>query len=284
MLNMMLAAVLGLGLGVLAAFVIEALDETLGTPDDVEQKLGVPILGSIPLLEKGITPPEALADIRSGFAEAYYSLRTALQFSTPDGLPRSLLVTSTRPGEGKSTTSLAIALNLARLGQRVLLIDADLRNPSMHRNLGADNGRGLSNVLAGASTLADVVQSTGASALSFVACGPLPPNPAELLAGSRVRAFLEEAQARYDVVVMDGPPILGLADAPVLASMVGGTIFVLESRGTRRGQARNALARLRMGRARLLGAVLTKFNTKTASYDYAYDYDYGVDTKKRAQA
>ncbi|MBC6980484.1 polysaccharide biosynthesis tyrosine autokinase [Caulobacter sp. 17J80-11] len=284
MLNMMLAAVLGLGLGVLAAFVIEALDETLATPDDAEQKLGVPILGSIPLLEKGVTPPEALADIRSGFAEAYYSLRTALQFSTPDGIPRSLLVTSTRPGEGKSTTSLAVALNLARLGQRVLLIDADLRNPSMHRSLGADNSRGLSNVLAGVSTLGEVVQSTGASALSFVACGPRPPNPAELLAGSRVRAFLEEAQARYDVVVMDGPPIAGLADGPVLASMVGGTIFVLESRGTRRGQARNALARLHMSRARLLGALLTKFDPRIASYDYAYDYDYGVDAKKRAQA
>lgn len=282
-LNLALAAVLGLGLGVFAAFVIEALDETLGTPDDVEQKLGVPILGSVPLLEKGVTPPEALADIRSAFAEAYYSLRTALQFSTPDGIPRSILVTSTRPGEGKSTTSLAIAHNLARLGQRVLLIDADLRNPSMHRNLGADNGRGLSNVLAGVSTLSEVVQSTGASALSFIACGPLPPNPAELLAGSRVRAFLEEAQARYDVVVMDGPPVLGLADAPVLASMVGGTVFVLESRGTRRGQARGALARLRMGRARLLGAVLTKFNARTASYDYGYDYNYGLDAKKGAR-
>ena len=178
LLNMVLAALLGLGLGVLAALVLEALDETLATPDDVEKKLGVPVLGVTPFLEKGETPLEALGDIRSGFSEAYYSLRTALQFSTPDGAPSSLLVTSARPAEGKSTTAYAIALNLARVGKRVLLVDGDLRNPSMHRVIGVENERGMSNLLSGSADLAGVVQPTRQENLFFIPCCPLPPNPA----------------------------------------------------------------------------------------------------------
>lgn len=280
LINLAIAAFLGLGLGVLVAFVLEALDESLSTPEDVETKLGVPVLGAVPRLEKGETPAGALADMRSGFSEAYYSLRTALQFSTPDGAPRSLLVTSSRPAEGKSTTAFALAQNFARIGKRVLLVDGDLRNPSMHRLMGVDNDRGMSNVLSGSETVSSVAHATGIENLSFIACGPLPPNPAELWAGDRVRLFLEEALAHYDHVVIDGPPVLGFADAPILAATVGGTLFILESRGTRRGQARGALRRLHMGSAKLLGVVLTKFNARTTSYggyDYSYDYHYGAE-------
>src|SRR5690606_6569924 len=116
----------------------------------------------------------------------------------------------------------AVALNLARVGARVLLVDSDLRNPSMHRLVAADNSRGLSNILSGASSLSDTAQQTDQENLWFVPCGPLPPSPAELLGGSRVRAFLDEAQRKFDVVVVDGPPVLGFADAPVLASQVEG--------------------------------------------------------------
>lgn len=277
--NMVLAAIFGLGLGVLAALVLEALDETLATPDDVEKKLGVPVLGVIPLLEKGESTSDALDDIRSGFSEAYYSLRTALQFSTPDGAPTSLLVSSARPAEGKSTTAYAVALNLARVGKRVLLVDGDLRNPSMHRVVGVENDRGMSNLLSGSAELASVVQSTSQENLFFIPCGPLPPNPAELWGGDRLHRFLEETASNFDHVVVDGPPVLGFADAPILAAAVNGVLFVLESRGTRRGQARGALRRLQVGRAHLLGAVLTKFSTKSTSYggyDYAYDYHYGA--------
>lgn len=280
--NLALAAIFGLGLGVVAALVLEALDETLATPDDVEKKLGVPVLGVVPLLDKGQTTSAALADIRSGFSEAYYSLRTALQFSTPDGAPASLLVSSARPAEGKSTTAYAVALNLARVGKRVLLIDGDLRNPSMHRVVGVENERGMSNLLSGSSDLASVVQRTRQDNLFFIPCGPLPPNPAELWGGDRLRQFLAEARNNFDHVVVDGPPVLGFADSPLLAATVGGVLFVLESRGTRRGQARGALRRLKMGRARLLGAVLTKFNAKAATYggyDYAYDYNYGAESE-----
>lgn len=280
LLNMALAALLGLGLGVLAALVLEALDETVATPDDVENKLGVPVLGVVPLLEKNQTTSDALADIRSGFSEAYYSLRTALQFSTPDGAPSSLLVSSARPAEGKSTTAYAVALNLARVGKRVLLVDGDLRNPSMHRVIGVENERGMSNLLSGSADLASVVQRTRQDNLFFIPCGPLPPNPAELWGGDRLRQFLAEARNNFDHVIFDGPPVLGFADSPLLAAAVSGVLFVLESRGTRRGQARGALRRIQVGRAYLLGAVLTKFNAKSASYggyDYAYDYNYGAE-------
>lgn len=283
MINLALAALFGLGLGVVAALVLEALDETLATPDDVEKKLAVPVLGVVPLLDKGQTTAAALADIRSGFSEAYYSLRTALQFSTPEGAPASLLVSSARPAEGKSTTAYAVALNLARIGKRVLLVDGDLRNPSMHRLVGVDNERGMSNVLSGSSDLASVVQRTRQDNLYFIPCGPLPPNPAELWGGDRLRQFLSDARDKFDHVVVDGPPVLGFADSPLLAAAVGGVLFVLESKGTRRGQARGALRRLKMGRARLLGAVLTKFNAKTTTYggyDYAYDYNYGAEGER----
>ncbi len=285
--NLALAAMLGLGLGVLAALVLEALDETLATPDDVEKKLGVAVLGVTPFLEKGETPLEALADIRSGFSEAYYSLRTALQFSTPDGAPGTLLVTSARPAEGKSTTAYATALNLARVGKRVLLVDGDLRNPSMHRVVGVENERGMSNLLSGSADLAGVVRPTSQENLFFISCGPLPPNPAELWGGDRLPQFLAETRNNFDHVIIDGPPVLGFADSPILAAAVSGVLFALESRGTRRGQARGALKRLQVGRAHLLGVVLTKFSTKSAAYnyggyDYAYDYHYGAEPEAKA--
>ena len=282
LINMALAAALGLGFGILSAFAAEALDESLTTPEDVEAKLGVPVLGAIPELARGMEPMQALGDIRSSFSEAYYSLRTALQFSTPDGVPRSMVVTSARPSEGKSTTALAVAQNLARIGAKVLLVDADLRNPSMHRLFGADNSRGFSNILSGAASLTECAQVGEDKNLWMVPCGPLPPNPADLLGGARVQAFLKEAHAAYDVIIIDAPPVLGLADAPLIASQVAGTVFIVESRGTRRGQARGAIRRLAMGNAHLLGVVLTKLNVKTVGYggyDYAYDYQYGMEKR-----
>jgi succinoglycan biosynthesis transport protein ExoP len=274
LINLGASLLLGLVLGVVLAFGLEYLDDSIKVPEDVETKLGVPLLGSIPNLEKGVTSREALADGRSGFSEAYYSVRTALQFSTDTGVPRSLLITSARPSEGKSTTALALAHNFARLGMRVLLIDGDLRNPSLHHHLSCDNSAGFSNYLIGASALFDVLQSTDQANLVFLPCGPLPPNPAELLAGGKVRTLLAKAEEQFDLVIIDGPPIMGLADAPLLASVAGGTVMVVEAATTRRGLARAALRRLQIGHARILGAVLTKFNIRKAGYGYAYGYGY----------
>lgn len=285
-LNLALALVLGLGLGVVAAFLIEALDDSITTPGDVEEKLSLPGLGNIPLLAKDEDAISALRDVRSPFSEAYYSLRTALQFTTSHGAPKSLLLTSARPGEGKSTTAFATALNLSRTGKRVLLVDGDLRNPSMHRVLEMDNSQGMSNFLSGSAELHGVVRKTPFATLDFIPCGPLPPNPAELWSGDRLRALLDQALAVYDHVVIDGPPVLGFADAPLLSSSVEGTLFVLESRATGRRQALGALRRLGLGRGHVLGAVLTKFQaskTRNDGYDYSYDYDYGAKSSSEVQ-
>ncbi len=287
LLNIAIAGLLGLGLGVLGALLLEALDETLEKPEDVEEKLGLPVLGVVPLLEKGTAPNTALADARSAFSEAYYSIRTALQFSTPQGAPASLLVTSSRPAEGKSTTAYAIALNLARIGRRVLLADGDLRNPSMHRVIGVENDAGMSNLLSGNGDLPALVKPTSQQGLDFLACGPLPPNPAELWGGDRLRSVLESATHAYDHIVIDGPPVLGFADAPLLASAVQGTVLVVESKQTRRAQARGALRRLTIGSTHLLGVILTKFNVKATrygGYDYSYDYHYGPGESSRGKS
>ena len=272
-LNLAVALVLGLFGGVLLALLLERLDDTVKSATDIEHTLGLATLGVIPLLREQ-TPEQALADSRSGFAEAYRSMRTALQFATADGAPRVLLITSTRPGEGKSTTASALAYNFTQLGQRVLLIDADLRNPSQHRVVGLDNSRGLSNVLAGAMTWREVVHAPDAASPAVMACGPLPPNPAELLAGPRLAALLDEACAEYDFVILDAPPVLGLADAPLLGHLAAGTVLVIEAGATRLDHVRDALKRLAVSRTRVVGAVLTKLDSRHAKYGYGYGANY----------
>lgn len=275
--NLLIAAILGLMLGFGLAILFEFLDESIRTPDDVEGKLGLPLLGSIPKLEKGVTVSEALADIRSPFSEAYYSVRTALQFSTNEGVPSSLAVTSSRPSEGKSTSASTIARNFARLGSRVLLIDADLRNPSLHRLMNVDNAEGLSNYLTGGKSLRQLALATDTPNLHFIPCGPLPPNPAELLGGHKLDAMLKEAREYFDMVILDCPPVLGLADAPLLASAVAGTVLVVEAGGTGRHHAKATIRRLSVGNARILGILLTKFDARRSSYGYGYGYGYAYD-------
>jgi len=200
-----------------------------------------------------------------------------LQFSTNEGAPASLVVTSARPAEGKSTSARAIARNFARVGSRVLLIDADLRNPSLHRAMRSDNAEGLSNYLTGAKSLRQLAKATDTENLYFIPCGPLPPNPAELLAGNKVEAMLAEAREAFDVVIIDAPPVMGLADAPMLASVAAGTILIVEAGGTGRRLAKTSLRRLMVGNTRLLGVVLTKFDARKGSYGYGYGYGYAYD-------
>lgn len=275
--NITLSILLGLALGIGLALLLELLDESIRTPEDVERKLGLPLLGSIPRLEKGVTPAMALGDLRSAFSEAYYSVRTALQFSTNQGVPSSLAVTSARPSEGKSTTSVALAKNFARLGARVLLIDADLRNPSLHRVLQTENDEGFSNYLTGGGSLIQFAKPTDSNNLFFIPCGPLPPNPAELLAGQRMREMLEEARQTFDMVILDCPPVMGLADAPLLASSAAGTVLVVEAGGTGRHLAKGSIRRLGVGHARLLGVLLTKFDARRSSQGYGYGYGYSYE-------
>jgi len=273
-LNLAIALVLGMAIAGAATLLLELLDESVRTPDDVQTKMNMTVLGVIPELDKGVRPIQALDDPKSGISEAYSSARTAVQFATPRGAPENILVTSSRPSEGKSTTSLALARSFAHLGQRVLLIDADLRNPSIHRLLGLDNAVGLSNVLTG-TPLEECVCVTDQSGLVAVPSGPLPPNPAELLASQRLPNLLQFAKTHFDIVIIDGPPVIGLADAPILSSRAASTVLVIESGSARRSVVRMALKRLQLARANLIGSVLTKFNAKTAGYSYGYGYGYG---------
>jgi capsular exopolysaccharide synthesis family protein len=276
--NMVLAAAFGLGAGVFLALLRDALDQAVRTPFDIESDLDLPLLGAAPPLKRGVTVAQALADNRSALAESYQSLRSALQFSTANGFPKTLLITSPWPGGGKSTTAMALARYVARLGFRVLLVDADLRNPSLHRVMNVPAQVGLTNLLTGAADLAEVVQTTAYPDLFLLTCGPLPPNPAELLAGQRLPVLIAEAVALFDLVIFDGPPTMALADAPTIGSKVEATLVVVEANKTTRPQVRAAMRRLDMAGAHVLGVVLTRYRASRSEddYGYGYSYDYGA--------
>ena len=273
--NFTMAAMLGLGLGLGLAYLLDALDRAISTPVDVEAKLGLPVLGCVPLLERTVHPLGALADLRSPFSEAHHAIRTNLAFASNAGLPKVLALTSTLPEEGKSTTALALAQGFARIRMRVLLVELDLRNPSQHRTICARNGVGISTVLTGDARLCDAIQETSWPNLFLIPSGPLPASPAELLEGTRFPALVKEAADLFDIVILDGPPVMGLADALLVASAATGTILTVEAGRTDRTQARAAIKRLRRANARLCGAVLTKFDASKTSYDgYDYSYEY----------
>ncbi|HET9640835.1 MAG TPA: polysaccharide biosynthesis tyrosine autokinase [Allosphingosinicella sp.] len=274
-LNIMIGLAIGILLGLGTAFSIEWIDDTIKTPDDVGNKLGLASLGVIPGVGKGLAVREQLEDPRSQVSEAYQSVRTALQFSTDHGVPRSLLVTSTRASEGKSSTALALAQTLASLGASVLLIDADLRKPTFRGP--SSTSQGLSSLLAGSDKVAECVHPTQMERLFLLPSGPIPPNPAELLASGRFKEILDEALQRFDHIIIDSPPVLGLADAPMLASSTEGTLMVIEAGAIRRAAALNAVNRLRASDSRLMGAILTKFNALKVGYGYGYGYGYGDD-------
>jgi succinoglycan biosynthesis transport protein ExoP len=273
--NLMLNLLMGLGLGLVAglaaALALEFINDTIKTPDDVRDKLRLPSLGVIPKKKGSDALSEELKDQSSPISEAYFSLRTSLQFTTDTGAPKSLLITSTRAAEGKSSTTLALAQNFARLGNRVLLVDGDLRKPAFVTGL--DPTEGLSKLLTNSDALEKHILATQFENLSLLPCGPLPPNPAELLASPRLKAIIAEASEKFDMVIVDGPPVLGLADAPLLATVCRGTLLVIESGKTRTKAALDAINRLRSSGGHLLGAVLTKFRHQAHGYGYGYSYE-----------
>ena len=261
-----------IGAGV--AFAIEFIDDTIKNPDDVRNRLHLTLLGVVPSVAKGVTMLEALDDPSSAQSEAYLSTRTAIKFTTAGGAPKSLLVTSSQAAEGKSSSCFAIARGFARLGESVLLIDADMRKPSFSVPSGSE-GVGLSSLLASTDDLRNHITQTSIPNLFLVPSGPIPPNPVELLGGMRLREVLAEAEGMFDIVIFDSPPVMGLADAPILASVVDASIFVVQAGRIRRPAALRALARLEQAGARIVGGVITKFDLKGASYGYGYGYGYG---------
>jgi capsular exopolysaccharide synthesis family protein len=278
LLNMLLALIMGGTFGVGLAFAFEQVDEAISDPTDVEPALGLPMLGTIP--KASSEPAEAeLEDPKSPMVEAYLSMQTSLAFTTDHGIPRTLTVTSTRPGEGKTMTSYALARSLGRTGRSVIIVDADMRSPSLHHIFGVNNKQGLSNYLAGATDLSDMIHGGLPDQIALMTAGPSPPNAAELLIGDRIGNLIRELSERFDHVILDVPPVMGLADTPLVASQVEGVIFVVESHATRMSMARVAVGRLKDAQARVLGVLLTKFESRRAHYGYGYEYGYGYGEK-----
>ena len=222
-----------------------------------------------------MTPKEALLDRKSELVDAYLAVQTNLAFTTAHGVPRSFAVTSTRPAEGKSTTALALAATLSRGNRKVILVDGDMRSPSVHHLGGVDHDRGLSNFLSGQDDIESLIFRMEDLGLTAMSAGPIPPNAAELLTGNRLSLLIDLLLKDYDHVVIDSPPVMGLADAPLIASKVEGVIYAVESHGIRSSMVKTALGRLASANAHVFGAVLTKFETQRAHYGFGYEYGYG---------
>lgn len=282
----MVGLMAGLLVGLAWAFIREHMDDSIKHSDEVEALFGVPLLGVIPQLTRKSAAKsrrdvsmQTIEDPRGSFAEAYRSMRTALQFSTAEGAPRQLMVTSSVQGEGKSTTAVALAINFAQLGKRVLLVDADMRNPSLHKALSMDNERGLSNYLSGEGSREQLIRPTEIEGLSLLTAGPTPPSPVDLLMGPKLLRLLEKAaDMGFDQVVLDAPPLLGIADSIVLGNQIQSIVFVVKAGDTRKSSIKDALRRLRTAGLVPLGVALTRAPSHHTSYyghDSYYGYGYG---------
>lgn len=274
LLNLALSLLAGFGLGALIAVALEQIDEAIADPGEVERLLGLPLLGSVPRLQNG-TPMEALLDRKSELVDAYLAAQTNLAFTTEHGVPRSFVVTSTRPAEGKSTTALALATTLARAHRKVILVDGDMRSPSVHIMAGVSHEYGLSNFLSGQDNIDALTFPMRGLGFTAMSAGPIPPNAAELLTSNRLSILIDRLLETYDHVVVDSPPVMGLADAPLIASQVEGVVYAVESHGIRSSMVKTALGRLASANARVFGGLLTKFEPSKAHYGYGYQYGYG---------
>ena len=267
-LNVGIGLLAGLVLGAGIAFALYFITDRIATPDDVREKLRLPPIGVIPRLKRKEELAEVIADRKSPISEAYASLVTTLQFTTSEGLPRALLITSTIAEEGKSTTSFVIARMMAQNGLRTLLVDADLRKPSFVVEESVDTG--FSQLVIDGSDLQRHVIKTSEDNLWLLPRGPMPPNPVQVLNSDRARRVIRQARELFDCVIVDAPPAFGFADAPLLATMCDAVLLVVESGRTRRRPAVEAIERLRAAGALIIGANLTKYKFDTSEYGYRY--------------
>jgi len=296
-LNLAVGVLLGLGLGISTAFLQERLDDTLKGADDVERLFGLPALALIPsvhhldgdrhgvrkLLDRTNHPGNGHNGTASNpgarwhridqsgkpqpaLVEAFRSLRASVLLSTADHPPGSLLVTSTQPGEGKTTIATNLAISLAQLGQRVLLVDADLRFPSLQKLFCIRETLGLVSYLTGQQDWRAAVCPSGSPGLDVLLCGPVPPNPAELLSSKSMGAFIASAKSEYGFVILDSSPLLTLADSRILASLVDGVLLVVKSEATPREQVLQSQSSIRSAGASLIGAVLNGVSLHTNGY------------------
>ena len=273
--DLLMSIVFGIALAVGLAFGIEYLDDTIKTPDDVTRRLQLPMLGLVPAV-RGDRSPVLAREVPHDFGEAFRSLRTSLVFTSRSEGARLIGVTSTQPLEGKTTTACNLAMVLAYGGARVLLIDADMRRPGLHRTLGMQNNSGLSHVLTGQARIREVVRRTHDPNLMAITAGRTPPNPSELLASERMHQLLANlAAGPFDWVIVDTPPVLAVTDAVILAPYLSGITFVVGAEMTRRAHAERAMQTLHAaGRQRIIGVVLNRVDFDRNKYYYSRYYGY----------
>jgi capsular exopolysaccharide synthesis family protein len=280
--TLILALLAGLVLGSAGVVGADRFYDTINTPDDLKD-IGLPLLGVVPAAPKKESLDDLIADPRSAVAEAFHSARASLQFATSGGAPKTILFTSARASEGKTSTAIAIAADFLSIGKRVVVIDADLRKPSLR-----GDSPGLSGVLAKASTLEASLLVTDNPQLWLLPAGRLPPNPTALLEGHAIEDLLRSLESSFDVVIIDGPPVLGFADAPLLSAVAAATVVVVAARSTSRSAAQNAIARLQATGGKVIGGILNKFDRKAAGFAYGdsaysyYSYEYGGRSPKRS--
>lgn len=275
--NLLLAIGLAGTLSAAIIYIFELMNNKFSVPEQIESELKLPVLGVIPKVE-GEKVTDGLNDPRSSLSEAYRSLRTSLQFSSAEGAPHTLLITSSEPGETKSTTVRKLAEEFAAIGNNVLVIDCDLRRPSLHRVFKTDNTIGLTNLLTNSVAQEDIrglFHRSGAHPnLSFLATGPMVPNPADLLSSSRMGAVLRACSKAYSLIILDGPPVIGLSDALILSRMAEATMLVVAAHQTARKSAKAALKRLQSAGGHMIGAMLAKLDVDRIEYSYSYRYMY----------
>ena len=259
---MLLAAVAGLILAAGIATGLDHLDDTVKKPGDIDAIADLPTLGTVGSRiggrgRRGAQELATLFDPQSSVAEAYRTLRTSIEFASIEAPIQTLLVTSSLRGEGKTITAANLAVAFAQGGRRVLLVDADLRTPSVHRVFNARNAHGLTTLLRNDSVgLEEIVQVTQQANLRILTTGPLPPNPVELLGGQRIRTTLDRLKADYDLVILDGPPLDAVTDSALLSSFLDGTLFVIAAGRSRRAEVLTGSELLARAHAKVLGAVL----------------------------
>lgn len=276
--NVLLAGLIGLLLGVGLAFFLEYLDNTIHGPDEVKQYLGVPFLGPVGIADvKGdATAGElmALREPKSNFAESLRNVRTNVIFSFTEADQRSLLVTSPGPLEGKTLISCNLVVIMAQMGRRVLLVDADMRKPRVHKVFGTSSEPGLSNLILGKCSAQEAARETRIKSLKLIPSGTLPPNPSELLSSKRMGELLGQLKDQFDFIIFDSPPILSVTDAAVLAGMADGVALVVKASSTTKDHALRALEHLWDVRARVLGVVLNQVDFEKDRYYYSYYHKY----------
>jgi capsular exopolysaccharide synthesis family protein len=270
--SLMMATLAGLVLALGLVAGLTYLDDTVKTPEDVAHKLQVPFLGMVPKVPGHRATLSG--EVSHTFGEAFRSLRTALAFSHGPASGRVVVVTSSQPLEGKTTTASNLAIALALGGEKVLLVDADLRRPNLHTTLGIDNSLGLSHLLTGQAAPRDAIREAGTPNLWVMTAGQVPPNPSELLASDRMKALLGPSSEWFDWVIVDTPPVLAVTDAVILAPLAAGVAFVIRSEMTPRRHVRRALETLMTGGPALHGVVLNGVDLERNKYYYSRYYGY----------